>query len=183
MVENLRFKYIKDIERFLKERRDKVKKKGIEARISISKGDFPDSRIGREEYDAFHIEWVFEKKYGEWCLVDKICALDLAEYEFLDEESYCLSTRCDDLIDKISYLNEKLDDLPEWSEFKMELLHTLIDSEKKGLERKLSEIKEKRSNDPEDAHGEADDALCDFLDDLGLGDLADLYDKIPKWYA
>ena len=39
------------------------------------------------------------------------------------------------------------------------------------------------SGDPEYAHGEADDILCGILKDLGLEEIVEAYDKIPKWYA
>ena len=37
--------------------------------------------------------------------------------------------------------------------------------------------------DVEDAHGKADDILCDALKELGCGELVELYDKVEKWYA
>lgn len=39
------------------------------------------------------------------------------------------------------------------------------------------------SCDVESAHGEADDILCEILDDLGLSDIVALYKSIEKWYA
>lgn len=40
-----------------------------------------------------------------------------------------------------------------------------------------------RSGDPEIAHSNADDILCEFLRDLGHGDLVDIYCDVDKWYA
>lgn len=37
--------------------------------------------------------------------------------------------------------------------------------------------------DTEQAHCEADDALCEFLRSIGHGDVADAFEKIDKWYA
>ena len=42
---------------------------------------------------------------------------------------------------------------------------------------------EKRRDDPEAAHGLADDTLETFLRDVGLGEEADRYARIPKWFA
>jgi hypothetical protein len=40
-----------------------------------------------------------------------------------------------------------------------------------------------RSNDTESLHGQADDILAEFVADLGYPDIAELYRKLPKWYA
>ena len=48
----------------------------------------------------------------------------------------------------------------------------------------LERLKElEHSGDPEYAHGEADDVLCDILKYLGFEEIVEAYDKVPKWYA
>ena len=37
--------------------------------------------------------------------------------------------------------------------------------------------------DEEAAHIQADDVLCDILNQLGFEDVVEEYRKIPKWYA
>ena len=37
--------------------------------------------------------------------------------------------------------------------------------------------------DTEEAHVEADRALCDFLRQIGFDDVVEEYHKIAKWYA
>lgn len=37
--------------------------------------------------------------------------------------------------------------------------------------------------DIERQHEQADKALCDFLRVIGYGDVAEAFEKIPKWYA
>lgn len=39
------------------------------------------------------------------------------------------------------------------------------------------------SSDIEMAHGEADDAVMDFLKSEGHEDIVELFNKIEKWYA
>jgi len=39
------------------------------------------------------------------------------------------------------------------------------------------------SGDPEAAHGDADDILCRVLVGLGLKDVVEQYQRVPKWYA
>lgn len=39
------------------------------------------------------------------------------------------------------------------------------------------------SDDPESAHCQADDILCEFLSELGYEDVVEEYSKITKWYA
>lgn len=39
------------------------------------------------------------------------------------------------------------------------------------------------SNDQEMAHIDADDVLCQLLQDLGYNDVVEEYDRIGKWYA
>ena len=39
------------------------------------------------------------------------------------------------------------------------------------------------SLDPEDAHGKADDILCEALKVFGCNELVELYEQIEKWYA
>jgi len=40
-----------------------------------------------------------------------------------------------------------------------------------------------RNTDFEEAHKQADDALCDLLEVLGYGEVVDEYRKIKKYYA
>ena len=37
--------------------------------------------------------------------------------------------------------------------------------------------------DPEKAHGNADDVLCELLKRLGYDDVVDEWEKVEKWYA
>lgn len=39
------------------------------------------------------------------------------------------------------------------------------------------------NGDTEIAHIEADQALEEFVRELGFGDVADAYDRVSKWYA
>ena len=39
------------------------------------------------------------------------------------------------------------------------------------------------SKDFEAAHGEADEALCKFLETIGHGDVVAEWEKVGKWYA
>lgn len=39
------------------------------------------------------------------------------------------------------------------------------------------------SDDPEIAHSEADDILCEFLKQQGCQELVEVYEQIPKFYA
>lgn len=51
-------------------------------------------------------------------------------------------------------------------------------------EEAISKLKEAESCwDTEEAHGQADDVLCDLLRSLGYGDVVDAWKKVPKWYA
>lgn len=47
----------------------------------------------------------------------------------------------------------------------------------------LDYIKERYFDDPEVAHGRADDTLCDLLRSLGYTKTADKFDEISKYYA
>lgn len=38
-------------------------------------------------------------------------------------------------------------------------------------------------SDCEAAHEEADDILCEILNNLGYGEVVDAYNNIEKWYA
>lgn len=41
-----------------------------------------------------------------------------------------------------------------------------------------------QEGDPERAHEEADQVLCDFLDSMGYWEVVEEYHKVdPKWYA
>jgi hypothetical protein len=46
---------------------------------------------------------------------------------------------------------------------------------------KLAECQ--KSNDTEVAHSDADDVLCDLLDELGYGDVVAEYHKVSKWFS
>ena len=50
--------------------------------------------------------------------------------------------------------------------------------DKQGLLDALEKAAE--SDDTEEAHGDADDALIDYINDK---DISEAYHKIPKWYA
>lgn len=52
-------------------------------------------------------------------------------------------------------------------------------------ERVLKEMRElsKGTGDTEAAHGRADDLLVELIKALGFDELAELYDKVDKWYA
>jgi hypothetical protein len=52
---------------------------------------------------------------------------------------------------------------------------------RQGLINKLKELQS--TNDPEMAHGQADDALCVALMALGYKDIVKEYMKVPKWYS
>jgi hypothetical protein len=39
------------------------------------------------------------------------------------------------------------------------------------------------NKDTESAHRNADNALCDFLNDLGYSDVVAEYNKVIKWFA
>ena len=39
------------------------------------------------------------------------------------------------------------------------------------------------NSDIEDAHGKADDILCEALRELGYNELVELYGEIEKWYS
>lgn len=57
-----------------------------------------------------------------------------------------------------------------------------IDDIKKEALSRLRELQHPDSY-PEDAHYEADDILCQFLEALGHGDVVEEFEKIKKWYA
>lgn len=40
-----------------------------------------------------------------------------------------------------------------------------------------------KNNDTERAHEDADDVLCEFLNDLGYGDVVAEYQKVHKWFS
>lgn len=47
---------------------------------------------------------------------------------------------------------------------------------------KMLEIIKTNEDDPENAHPEADDLLCDLLKELGYGEGIKLYKEMEKWY-
>lgn len=46
---------------------------------------------------------------------------------------------------------------------------------------RLTELED--STDPEAAHGEADNILCEFLRSAGFEKMADAFEKVEKWYS
>lgn len=51
-------------------------------------------------------------------------------------------------------------------------------------ERVLNELKHlQESDDPESAHSQADDLLCDLLESLGYEDVVEAWHAIGKWYS
>lgn len=50
------------------------------------------------------------------------------------------------------------------------------------LERLMSARKE-GEGDPERAHGDADEALCDFIKALGHPEIVEAWEAVDKWYA
>ena len=60
-------------------------------------------------------------------------------------------------------------------------MKTLTKKKIKEYEDKMLELT--NSYDAEDAHIKADDLLINLLKDLGLSDLAKIYDLVGKWYA
>jgi len=43
--------------------------------------------------------------------------------------------------------------------------------------------KQQKNSDTEEAHGIADDMLCDFINDLGYHEVVKAWEEISKWYA
>jgi hypothetical protein len=60
-------------------------------------------------------------------------------------------------------------------------LEIKIDREKALLA--LSEALELGKGDPEIAHVNADEVLCELLTSLGFSDVVKEFKKVPKWYA
>ena len=50
-------------------------------------------------------------------------------------------------------------------------------------EEALKLLKEADSYDPERAHQEADDVLCELLKSLGYEDVVKAWDEVSKWYS
>lgn len=51
-------------------------------------------------------------------------------------------------------------------------------------DKSLNELKRAEANfSTEQAHGDADQALCDLLEALGYHDVVEQYHKVSKWYA
>ena len=48
---------------------------------------------------------------------------------------------------------------------------------------KLRTIQQSHGDDPEKAHGDADDVLCELLTSLGYAKVVEEWHKIEKWYA
>ena len=55
--------------------------------------------------------------------------------------------------------------------------------EKKTKQDYIQDLIDCKNSDIEVAHIVADSVLCDFLRDLGHGDLVDEWEKVDKWYA
>lgn len=49
------------------------------------------------------------------------------------------------------------------------------------FERMMKELA--RSNDPEYSHGEADDLMCEVLEQLGYGAGVKVFDNMVRWYS
>ncbi|MFZ2809438.1 MAG: hypothetical protein WAZ60_23895 [Desulfosalsimonadaceae bacterium] len=47
----------------------------------------------------------------------------------------------------------------------------------------IKKMKDADSGDTEQAHGQADDLLCELLVKIGYSQVIDEYNKIDKWYA
>lgn len=47
----------------------------------------------------------------------------------------------------------------------------------------LEEIADEFAGDPEAAHMNADQTLCDLLDSLGYGEVVEAWRRVDKWYA
>jgi len=60
-------------------------------------------------------------------------------------------------------------------------LEIKIDREKALLA--LSDALELGKGDPEIAHVNADEVLCELLTSLGFSDVVKEFKKVPKWYA
>ena len=60
-------------------------------------------------------------------------------------------------------------------------LEIKIDREKALLA--LSDALELGKGDPEIAHVNADEVLCELLTSLGFSDVVEEFKKVPKWYA
>ncbi len=72
------------------------------------------------------------------------------------------------------------EELREWLEAAPESVKAAIVDARKSLE---NANRRENSNDPERAHGLADGALCVLLEAMGLRDIVDEWDRVPKWYA
>lgn len=44
-------------------------------------------------------------------------------------------------------------------------------------------LDENEDFDEEETHRQADYCLCELLKSLGQGEIVELYDSLPKWYA
>ena len=48
---------------------------------------------------------------------------------------------------------------------------------------RITEIAKRAPYDPEDAHGKADDLMCEILTNLGYGEGVKIFEEMDKWYA
>jgi len=55
--------------------------------------------------------------------------------------------------------------------------------DKKECMKLLRKAKRLSRDDPEAAHGNADEILCKLLESLGYKDVVELYHSIEKWYT
>jgi len=63
-------------------------------------------------------------------------------------------------------------------------LFNTMSADKKLLDAALEQMRAlEDSRDLEGSHIEADDILCDLLDQLGFNEVVEAFKKLPKWYA
>ena len=48
---------------------------------------------------------------------------------------------------------------------------------------RLEAVCRRRDGDAEDQHSQADDVLCASLRRIGMGDVADAFERVHKWYS
>lgn len=77
-------------------------------------------------------------------------------------------------------LRERLMRRPLWAK-KPKLM--CVKMEREDVVRELEKLAELSKADPESAHAQADEWLCDFLSSRGYGDIVNAYENIEKWYA
>lgn len=50
-------------------------------------------------------------------------------------------------------------------------------------QRAIKRLREAEAMNTEEGHIEADNALCEMLNDLGFADVVDIFAELSKWYA